>query len=1187
MVNFAKLFEKEAEEDVALKNYAARLPVYGVDPETGLTNYTNPVVPELKLPVQGIHDQPYIPTQYDMKGPVRFLPAVQEGAGNVRAIMNEGFESSENIAAKVFGPIGGNDVERVQTWPEKMIRSGASLPTDVMAGRVLSGPGLRATDFSDIPGAPQPLSNLIERTQDLAGLAAGGSVAATGLKAERPGILARGAKTLKDRLTEAFAEELHNAPTDVLGGQAEVRRNGNGRYDIWDKDKNELWITEGKKGMSKEDAQYQADMINKSASDRTFRLNADNEASTAISSLATRMNETMPEILARQRASEGYEAAIRDPETKKLYTGMWHEEVLDKIAKDKGIPKDQLPTNLVKGYMNDRGQFLSEAALERRQQARANSKTAMFRSDDEAGTAIAALSKTPEFKNWFSNSKITNEKGEPLIVYHGTKSKFDTFEKTGLSDEGLAGKGFYFTYNPEEAHGIAHNPQFGKGNSPNVMPAYVNVKNPFVIKQGVLPDGRKISEVNGRPITAEGGNKIKKLAENGGHDGVVWTDINGNVRHVAVWDSKQIKSATGNNGKFDPKSSNIFRSDDIVGTGLAAVQAPRFYSHMENVINDAKMMVRNAEGKRVEVPQEKFNSNELNAYLKNKGVSNEEIEALKLPEFLEGKKSVTKQELLNHLNENKVELQEHWKGEHPQIAEIAKIETRKREIYTRLKDIQDQFNSYKGGDTPAVHKARKELADEEKALKAEHSELVKKDDELGKNPYSKPRFAQYQLAGGSNYRELLLSLKDNPIKVKRIEEINKELDQIRKEKLELKPDYLMKVNTEADAIKRKKTNDKHTELQSRQEALASELTDLGNAFTTDHWPGNKDIVVHSRMNDRFIPDESGPSKGGDYTHIPNGRGSIVKQGQGYNTLHAEEIQSDLHQKGNSEGYRLSLKDKNKLEPEFNRIEEKIMNYAEKTGDDSIISNPDLKDVIKLSIDKKIITEAEAKIYLRYADSERYNAVKDAPFKSTWSDVMIKRLIRQASEEGKDAISWTPGQEQIDRYPGLQQHFDRVEYNPKTEEFKAYDKKGILAARENLNKSKLVDYIGKESTDKLLNSPSRKSTTSTSNDDIHVLDNADLKVGGEFHKKFYDEIMVNKVNAIAKKYGARVEEKEINNNQLGWHKIWFLKLTPELKKAALERGFSLFETGLPLTPVDHDPFERKKHKLVPVPHNPFQ
>ncbi|MDO4714015.1 MAG: hypothetical protein Q4B28_05225 [bacterium] len=66
---------------------------------------------------------------------------------------------------------------------------------------------------------------------------------------------------------------------------------------------------------------------------------------------------------------------------------------------------------------------------------------------------LADQTKSENFKKWFGDwekdpknaSKVVNEKGEPLVVYHGTDSKFYIFEQMD------AGGGFpeasYFSSN--------------------------------------------------------------------------------------------------------------------------------------------------------------------------------------------------------------------------------------------------------------------------------------------------------------------------------------------------------------------------------------------------------------------------------------------------------------------------------------------------------------------------------------------------------------------------------------------------------------------------------------------------------------------------------------------------------------------------------------------------------------------
>ena len=49
--------------------------------------------------------------------------------------------------------------------------------------------------------------------------------------------------------------------------------------------------------------------------------------------------------------------------------------------------------------------------------------------------------KSENFKKWFGDSKIVDENGEPLVVYHGTNGLFTKFKKT---KNGYLGPGIYF-----------------------------------------------------------------------------------------------------------------------------------------------------------------------------------------------------------------------------------------------------------------------------------------------------------------------------------------------------------------------------------------------------------------------------------------------------------------------------------------------------------------------------------------------------------------------------------------------------------------------------------------------------------------------------------------------------------------------------------------------------------------------
>jgi len=68
------------------------------------------------------------------------------------------------------------------------------------------------------------------------------------------------------------------------------------------------------------------------------------------------------------------------------------------------------------------------------------------------------LVRTHEFKAWFgdwenspeTSSKVVDENGEPLVVYHGTRKRFNSFDKLKGYSQNWYGLGFYFTDSKED-----------------------------------------------------------------------------------------------------------------------------------------------------------------------------------------------------------------------------------------------------------------------------------------------------------------------------------------------------------------------------------------------------------------------------------------------------------------------------------------------------------------------------------------------------------------------------------------------------------------------------------------------------------------------------------------------------------------------------------------------------------------
>jgi hypothetical protein len=181
----------------------------------------------------------------------------------------------------------------------------------------------------------------------------------------------------------------------------------------------------------------------------------------------------------------------------------------------------------------------------------------------EAGQMLDALTAraptdTPEFKNFFGESKVVNESGQPLVVYHGTASDFDVFNRTRIGEFGPA---IYTTDNAGEAfqHAIKAGSRAIEQAPLNTMPVYVSLQNPYT--EGVEAYWKRFGKDNdGNPVS---GAAAQENAIAAGFDGVIAKRIdsrNKTLTHYIAFRPEQVKSAIGNEGTFDPTNPVITKA---------------------------------------------------------------------------------------------------------------------------------------------------------------------------------------------------------------------------------------------------------------------------------------------------------------------------------------------------------------------------------------------------------------------------------------------------------------------------------------------------------------------------------------------------------------------------------------------------------------------------------------------------
>jgi len=436
-------------------------------------------------------------------------------------------------------------------------------------------------------------------------------------------------------------------------------------------------------------------------------------------------------------------------------------------------------------------------------------------------------------------------------------------------------------------------------------------------------------------------------------------------------------------------------SEDIRGGQFQAPKeeeerGPTYYSQLSRVI-DSKFS-----GAQMPAAQ-------LESILRNpqNGVKADEMKWSGMDDFLKGKQRVTKEEVLDFLKANQVQIREVVKGGE------------------QLKGVTEEV------------------------------------------PALETKFQSHQLPGGENYREVLFTLpvEHEPGNLLSFDKWLPEQPwyQAWKPKHNVQGMPGAAAYTEAKAL----YDDWYIrEAQGREK----------QSFRSGHWD-EPNVLAHTRLNDR---DDSAGKPG----------------------LFAEEIQSDWHQKGLKKGY--------KPDPqEVARLKQLEMK-----------DRPSLEDL-----------KEGYPILAKEANPE---AVPAGPLSTTWHELVFRRLVRMAAEQGKDWMGWTTGEQQAERYDLSKQvsEIGAVNNGDGTYALNAKTEQGLVTLGMDIPADKLADHIGKDLANKIVKNQGTR--TAGEPEEFQRFTGTDLKVGGEGMRGFYDKILVDYANKFGKKFGAKVEERLLSS-----------------------------------------------------------
>ena len=563
------------------------------------------------------------------------------------------------------------------------------------------------------------------------------------------------------------------------------------------------------------------------------------------------------------------------------------------------------------------------------------------------------------------------------------------------------------------------------------------------------------------------------------------------------------------------------------------------------------------------------------------GISLEEVAYRKLPEWLEsqGTKTVTPEMLAAHLKENPAPF--------PQVKTLGGPKPPKPPPFSpediEVRHIPSNYgNSWEAYDRRTGDMLLRRPADGYGVPQNYFPGLLPRVDEdeirrqaLELGPLEKTedptKFSQYQVPGGENYRETLLTL---PPKQKTLS-FEEFVSQREPGGVERSPGSRMRYSTY--------------------------LKDSEKQFTSSHYPDDSNLLVHTRSTDRNLPardirpldqieaqlmaatgakQPSNLASGSTGAAVRKGLisereaqaysaakgwynapdGTIPAAPTGPRIRFGEEAQSDLHQLGAKEGYSRPLTPDEQAE--LSRLQEnnEPVVFGEEIDFDAISRMDELRDI------------------------ER-TGVADLPFKDDWPDLAIKQqLIEAANDPTIEGIGFTGAKTQIDRWgterlawePTGQGDF-KVSFEPQVGGNAAGGDMGEEALRRGLiqNSNKTVSSL--EDLRRLVGGSEVKAEKAWKRM-MAQPEGGIYQPRAEGMTHFYDENtgeLRNRAAKIVKPFGGTVEPSEVSTssqelNMLGSpmfqrkpEPAWLSRLTPEMKAAMRERGFPLMSLAGPV------------------------
>lgn len=286
---------------------------------------------------------------------------------------------------------------------------------------------------------------------------------------------------------------------------------------------------------------------------------------------------------------------------------------------------------------------------------------------------------------------------------------------------------------------------------------------------------------------------------------------------------------------------------------------------------------------------------------------------------------------------------------------------------------------------------------------------------------------------------------------------------------------------------------------------------------------------------------------------------IESRENGLRVLVIDEIQSKRHQEGRERGYGFEG-DVAKAREDADEAYRKVVSFendmTSKYGDQYWTGDATNEEVAHWELLRSELDRLGV-IYENLAEKQR-KSVPGAPFEKNWAELAMKRMLRYAAENGFDKVAWTKGDQQNERYQ-ISHVVDSIHYN-----FMDGDKGSIRMEFTNggdhhvgVDKSTglitfyneqpqligkpLSDLLGKPLAEKII---SNKGYYGTIKGD-------GLNIGGEGMRAFYDQILPSFMNKYGKKWGVKVQDVTLPYVEEAGRTMHSVEVTESMRESVMQ------------------------------------